>query len=151
MKITKRPFSKNFVPKGGFVKFDFIRSKDGDTMVGKINGVRENVRLLVIDTPELAKEEPFAEEAKDYLNNVLENAKEVYLQSDRKSSLRDNTEQKRLLAWVWADGELVNYNLVRLGYARVRYIENEQLHYLKRLRKAEKLAKRKKRRIHKGE
>ena len=151
IKMTKKPFSKNFLPKGGYVLATIVRVKDGDTFIAKVNGVRETIRLLVIDTPELAKDEPFAVEAKQYLEETLKNGHEIYLQSDKKSDLRDNTESKRLLAWLWVDGELVNYNLVKFGFARVRYIQNEKLRYLKALKKAELKAIQKKRKIHQGE
>ena len=85
-----------------------------------------------INTPELLPTpKPYSVEAKEYFTSILENAKEIYLQSDINSTLRDTTEGRRLLAWVWVDNELVNYNLVRLGYANVEYVANEKLRYLK--------------------
>lgn len=141
LKLNNKPFSKNLYGKGGFIKVDFFKITDGDTAVFKINGIRESVRLLVIDTPEMVPLMPYAEEAKAFLEQNLTNAKEIYLQSDKKSDLRDKTERKRLLAWVWVDGELINYQLVRRGLALVKYVQNEKLRYLKKLRKAEQLAK----------
>ena len=149
LKIKDKPFSKDLKPKGGFLKATYFKNIDGDTAVFKIDGKRETVRLLVINTPELSPvEKPYAKEAKEYFTNILENAKEIYLQSDKNSSLRDTTEARRLLAWVWVDNQLVNYNLVRMGFANVEYVASEKLKYLKKLRKAEKLAKKEKLRIH---
>ena len=147
LKLNDKPFSKNLNAKGGFIKAEYFKCTDGDTAVFKINGIRENVRLLVINTPELEKE-PYSFEAKEYLEYVLSHATEIYLQSDKKSSLRDTTERRRLLCWVWVDGELVNYNLVRLGFATVKYVQSEKLKYLKKLRKAYEQAKQEKLRIH---
>ncbi len=149
LKLNDKPFSKNLNAKGGFVKAEFFKCTDGDTAVFKINGIREIVRLLVINTPEFSDvPEMFAVEAKEYLEYVLSHAKNIYLQTDKKSALRDSTERRRLLCWVWVDNELVNYNLVRLGFAEIKYIQNEKLKYLKKLRLAEKLAKEDNLRIH---
>ena len=129
--------------KGGITAIHFKPS------VFKIDGVREIVRLLVINTPELGDNpEMFAVEARDYLEYVLSHAESIYLQTDKKSDLRDSTERRRLLCWLWVDNELVNYNLVRLGYAKVKYIQSEKLRYLKNLRYAERLAKEENLRIH---
>lgn len=149
LKIKDKPFSKNLLPKGGFVKANFFKCTDGDTAVFKINNLRENVRLLVINTPELIEGvNNYAIEAKEYLEYVLLHAKEIYLQSDKHSDLRDSTERRRLLCWLWVDGELINYNLVRMGYAVVKYVQSEKLKYLKKLHHAEELAKEEKLRIH---
>ena len=149
LKLKDKPFSKNLNAKGGFVKATYFKNIDGDTAVFKIDGKRETVRLLVINTPELSpNKEPYSLEAKEYFTHILENAKEIYLQSDKASTLRDTTEARRLLAWVWVDNELVNYNLVRFGYATVKYVASEKLRYLKKLRKAEDLAKKECLRIH---
>ena len=53
----------------------------------------------------------------------------------------DSTERRRLLAWIWVDGELLNYQLVRLGLATVKYVNNDKMAYLKALKEAEKQAK----------
>ena len=149
LKFNNKPFSRNLDAKGGFVKAEYFKCTDGDTAVFKIDGVREIIRLLVINTPELGDNpEMFAVEAKDYLEYVLSHAESIYLQTDKKSDLRDSTERRRLLCWLWVDDELVNYNLVRLGYAKVKYIQSEKLRYLKNLKYAERLAKEENLRIH---
>ncbi len=149
LKLNEKPFSRNLDAKGGFVKAEFFKCTDGDTAVFKIDGIREIVRLLVINTPELSPiTEPYALDARDYLEYILSHSKEIYLQTDKKSDLRDSTERRRLLCWVWADSELVNYNLVRLGFANVKYVQSEKLRYLKNLRYAESLAKSDSLRIH---
>ena len=149
LKLNDKPFSRNLNAKGGFVKAEFFKCTDGDTAVFKIDGVREIVRLLVINTPEIKDiPESYAIDAKEYTEYVLSHAEEIYLQTDKKSDLRDSTERRRLLCWVWTDKELLNYNLVRLGYAKVQYVQSEKLRYLKNLRYAEELAKEEGLRIH---
>lgn len=68
---------------------------------------------MVINTPEIHPVvKPYANEAKNYTNQVLSKAKTIYLQSDRNDSLYDDTQSHRLLAWIWADYKLLNYQLV---------------------------------------
>jgi endonuclease YncB( thermonuclease family) len=54
-----------------------------------------------------------------YMCDLLTDATNIYLQSDPVSGSRDNYE--RMLGWIWADGELVQYNLVALGLADTKY------------------------------
>ena len=146
--LNELPFTVDLLSTGGFIKVEYFKIHDGDTAVFKINKIRESVRLLVIDTPELEPNPaPFGQEAKDYFEYILTHAKEIYLESDIHSSFRDDTQKRRILAWLWVDGELVNYNLVRMGYAEVKYIESENLKYLSYLKEAEVEAKKENLRI----
>lgn len=88
---------------------------DGDTIrVGS-----EKVRLLGIDTPEVAwpekgkKGQCFGPEAKDYLNGLLKGQK-VRLVGDSLADKRDR--YGRLLAWVYLDDRLINFEIVESGY-----------------------------------
>lgn len=104
---------------------------------------------MVINTPEIHPVvKPYANEAKNYTNQVLSKAKTIYLQSDKNDSLYDDTQSHRLLAWIWADYKLLNYQLVEKGYASVRYVNSEKLSYLDDLYKAQDIAIAKKRGIH---
>lgn len=149
---NNKPFIKLLIkPGGGFKKVTYIDAIDGDTAYFLIDGKKEKVRFLVIDTPELRPVMmPYSLSAKDYTNYILSNAKEVYLQTDENGDLFDDTPSERLLAWVWVDGELLNYNLVELGYATVKYVSSDNLMYLKELYKAEKIASQNDIRIHEG-
>lgn len=82
------------------------------------------------------------------IRSGLSKAKTIYLQSDRNDSLYDDTQYHRLLAWIWADYKLLNYQLVEKGYASVRYVNSEKLSYLDDLYKAQDIAIAKKRGIH---
>ena len=85
-----------------------VRVVDGDTI--KVSGGRR-VRYVGIDTPEVG-EDP---EATDF-NRSLVGGRVVYLQRD----VSDEDRFKRLLRFVYADGILVNAELVREGYARAK-------------------------------
>lgn len=142
--VKRRPFwTKNKqLPLGGCFKVTFDHEIDGDTAGFWVDGEIKTVRFFVIDTPEVSpKPDPYGLTAKQYTSEKLKNASEIYLQSDKLDSLFDNTERKRLLAWIWVDGELLNYQLVRLGLATVKYVNNEKMVYVKVLREAEKQAK----------
>ena len=115
-KIKIKPFCKDFLPKNGFLKVEFKDIIDGDTAYFLINGFVESVRFMVVDAPKAYPNvEPFGDVAKDYVFNILKNAKEIYLESDKFNNLYDDTLNKRLLAWVWVDGKLLNYMLVKEG------------------------------------
>jgi micrococcal nuclease len=91
---------------------------DGDTLVclpGLGPGARgERVRLLLIDTPELAQR-PFGEVARDTARALLPAGARVRLDFD--VARRDPFG--RLLAYVWVDSLMVNRELVRRGVAVV--------------------------------
>ena len=142
------PFSLNLMPTDGFIKAEFIKIADGDTAYFKINGLTESVRFMVVDTPKHIIQagddsmiEPLGPEATLFSENILKEAKEIYLESDSGNNLRDDTTSKRLLAWIWCDGKLLNYMLVRNGYAYNHYIISEKMKYLDIMRNGEALAK----------
>jgi micrococcal nuclease len=135
---------------GGVLKARLKDISDGDTAVFEINEKEEHVRLFVINTPEYNRfgREPWGKQAKDYTISILKGAKEILLQSDPNGDLRDDTMFGRLLAWVWVDGQLLNYNLVKRGYANAKYIENDKLLYLKDLLAAQEYARKKRLKIY---
>lgn len=96
------------------------RVVDGDTVVVRIDGERERVRLLRIDTPELARDdrpaECLADRAAAALRALLPAGTTVELATDVEARDRFG----RLLAHVWdADGRWVNGRMLRDGYASV--------------------------------
>lgn len=138
--LNDQPFCLNNVPYGGFVKVEYLNTIDGDTAYFKVGNSSESVRFYLINTPEVYKNEPYALYAKEFTKNVLENANEIYLQSDINNLLRDNTESRRILAWLWVDGELFNYVLVRNGLATIKYVLNDDVLYLDILKEAQSKA-----------
>lgn len=94
-----------------------VRITDGDTIVVEVDGQRERVRLIGIDTPETKHSprgpEPFADEATNALRSLL---------ADSPLTLRLDAEERdrygRLLAYVYVGEEFVNAQMVRQGWAR---------------------------------
>jgi micrococcal nuclease len=96
-----------------------VRVIDGDTIVVRLSGHEEHVRLLGIDTPETHKPdtpvECFGPEAADRLGSLLPTGTVVRLVRDIEA--RDRYD--RLLAYVYRDrdGLFVDLAMVADGYA----------------------------------
>jgi len=82
---------------------------DGDTIECSRRG---SVRLIGIDAPE-SNQEPFGSQATAALAALIQPGSTVQLELDVET--RDRYD--RLLAYVWSDGALVNWALVRQGWA----------------------------------
>lgn len=137
LKLNKLPFIQNNKSGGGFKEVSLIKVIDGDTARFLIDEKNIKVRFLVVDTPEIKPhQQPYAKMAKEYTNYILTKAKKIYLQTDPFSSLYDDTPEKRLLAWIWTDNELLNYNLIEQGFSQIKYVKNPNLLYLDDLNKA---------------
>ena len=97
---------------------------DGDTASFIINGKKKKVRFLGIDTPESVhpyKEvEEYGKDASEYTCYILKNANTIELSYENNLSKTD--KYGRILAWVWADSDLVQKKLVSIGYAEVKYV-----------------------------
>ncbi len=110
------------------VKLDF--GIDGDTAAFIVGGKSYHVRMLAIDTPEvdenLRQLDPWGKAASSYTKKVLSNASAIVLELDPDSDVFD--KYGRLLAWVWVDGELHNYNIVEAGLAKVAYLYGDYLY-----------------------
>lgn len=101
----------------------FLNANDGDTFNVEIDGKKQRVRLLMIDTPEMnynkGEPMPYAEEAKARTVALLEQADSVHLLFD-KGPETDNYD--RLLAYAFVDGVSLHEILVSEGLAAVRYV-----------------------------
>src|SRR5438552_3085981 len=90
------------------------RVVDGDTLI--IAG-GQRVRLLGINTPELARDgrpaEPWALEARDFLNHAV-SGREISLGFDREPF----DKYGRRLAYVYRQGKLINEEIIRAGLSR---------------------------------
>lgn len=97
---------------------------DGDTFKVIIDDEVYTVRMLAVNTPELAHnkvaEEYYAKEASDYTCNRVKNAKKIELEYDSKSDKTDKYD--RILAWVFVDNSLLEKELIEKGYAKVAYL-----------------------------
>ncbi|WP_411842306.1 thermonuclease family protein [Salinicoccus sp. HZC-1] len=115
---------------------------DGDTTRFYYNGNDEPFRYLLIDTPETSHprvgEQPFGKEASARTKELLSNADVIEVEFD--VGARQDHYQRNL-AYVYADGQMVNEILVREGLAQVNYVEPPNIRHLERLQTAQALAK----------
>jgi micrococcal nuclease len=93
------------------------RVVDGDTIVVRMDGRRERVRYIGVDTPESVKPdtrvECFGKSAAKFNRRLVE-GREVRLRYDAEARDRYG----RLLAYVYRDDLFVNAELIRLGYGK---------------------------------
>ncbi len=97
-----------------------LRVVDGDTVDFDIDGTKERVRLIGIDTPETKKPDTpvqcYGPEASAFTASLLPEGTPVHLERDVEA--RD--KYGRLLAYVYlTDGTFVNLAIVRGGYAHL--------------------------------
>lgn len=126
------------------IPVEFERVTDGDSIDVTIDGRREEVRLVGIDTHESGGPyqdvECFGPEAANFLTALLAIGGEISLEQDQE----DRDQYGRLLRWVWVDfgtGEiyLLNEALVRAGYAE-RFRSTPNRRYVEELIDAEEFA-----------
>ncbi|GHH99816.1 thermonuclease family protein [Neobacillus kokaensis] len=124
-----------------------VETVDGDTIKVIVMGKIETVRYLLIDTPESKKPgmcvQPYAREAA-IRNEQLVKGGQLSLELEQ-----GNTKDSygRLLAYVFADGQSVQEQLLQEGLARVAYIINPPYKYLQEYQSDERLAREHKRKI----
>ena len=93
---------------------------DGDTTIFKSGNRTITIRYEGIDTPESTyRVDPWGFSASEHTKETLKNAKTIVLQTENGKPGKDNadTTGNRFLAWVWADGRLLNLELAELGLA----------------------------------
>ena len=94
---------------------------DGDTAhFTQVHGTDTrwfSVRFLAIDTPEsTGRIEPWGFKASNFVCDILENADTIVLEADESRSRLDTTGN-RYLGYVWADGRLINLEVVEQAYS----------------------------------
>jgi|GEM_PF-1102064 len=123
-------FSKMDFFEDGYEVVEYRSLSDGDTATFVVGGMPMSTRFLAIDTPEVNSSttgmQPWAMAAKEYTKDKLKNAETIILQLDEESDIFDS--YNRLLAWVWVDGELLNYKLVEEGLAYVKYLYGDYVY-----------------------
>lgn len=102
---------------------------DGDTIDADVGGRRERIRLLGIDTPEIAHAattdrsatdgECFGDEATAFTTSMIPPGTEIRLERD----IVGRDHYGRLLAHVYVGDRYVNGEIVRHGYATPMFIE----------------------------
>lgn len=114
---------------------------DGDTAKFTYKNEIITARFLAIDTPETKHPtkgvEPWGKEASDYTCDKLTNASKISLEYDSNSDETD--KYSRHLVWVWVDNQLLQKELIDLGYAKVAYLYGDYK-YTSELKEAEKVA-----------
>ncbi|OGK98991.1 MAG: hypothetical protein A3I14_02235 [Candidatus Rokubacteria bacterium RIFCSPLOWO2_02_FULL_73_56] len=101
----------------GALEGTVVRVVDGDTVHVRLGDRVERVRYIGVNTPEVhhpTKGEEPGGRAAALVNRRLVAGKRVRLELD----VQARDRYGRLLAYVWADGVMVNAELVRLGMAQ---------------------------------
>lgn len=120
------------------------RVVDGDTIhVTMPNGKDENIRMLLIDTPEDVSPskpvEPYGYTAANYARKHLEVGQHIYIQKGVAGHTRD--KYGRLLAYIYiTPKDMYNEDIVKKGYARVAYVIPPNIQHLEKLRAAQAYA-----------
>ncbi len=129
----------------GLIPVVVAKNVDGDTIhVTMPSGKEEDVRMLLIDTPEDVSPskpvEPFGYTAANYAKSVLPVGKKIYIEEGVKGYTRD--KYGRLLAFIYrTPTDLYNLDVVKKGYARVAYVYPPNTQHLTSLKSAESYAK----------
>ncbi len=127
--------------RAGLIPVELVKIIDGDTIKINYEGKEQNVRYLLIDTPEtnhprLGKQ-PFGEEAKER-NRELINSGKLEIEFDIGERI---DKYGRLLAYIYVDGESVQETLLEEGLARVAYVYPPNTRHLDAYEKAQDKAK----------
>ena len=103
----------------GIGEVELFACRDGDTADFVEGDYIFRVRFLGIDTPESGHlYEPWGLAASKYACDVMRNADTLVLEAETPGE-RGNFG--RYLGYVWADGRLLNLELVELGYSTARF------------------------------
>lgn len=123
--IGSRPATGSITPAPGatLINATYVRIVDGDTIIVRVGGSNERVRLIGINTPELNKPdgpvECYATEASNQTESLIGDADgHILLERD----VSETDQYGRLLRYVWLvtpqGKQLLNEELVEGGYAR---------------------------------
>ncbi|WP_225349245.1 thermonuclease family protein [Apilactobacillus kunkeei] len=122
-----------------------IKAIDGDTVKLMYKGQPMTFRLLLVDTPETKHPkkgvEKYGPEASAFTKKMVENAKKIEVEFDKGQR---TDKYGRGLAYIYADGKMVNEALVRQGLAKVAYVYKPNNTHEQHLRKSEAQAKKEK-------
>ena len=126
-------------------KVKLSKCVDGDTARFILNDKEIKVRFLGINAPEIASStkeaEPYADKAKDYVCNKLKKAEKIELEYEPNTDKQDKYD--RYLAYIFVDGKLLEEEILKKGYAEVKYA-NKDFKYYETMIKAEEKAKKNK-------
>ncbi|WP_342505776.1 thermonuclease family protein [Sporosarcina sp. FSL K6-2383] len=127
--------------RSGLIPVELVKTIDGDTIKIKYEGKEQNVRYLLIDTPEtnhaqLGKQ-PFGQQAKER-NMELMNSGKLEIEFDIGERV---DKYGRLLAYIYIDGVSIQEKLLEEGLARVGYVYPPNTRHLDAFEKAQEKAK----------
>lgn len=134
----KPPLPSGFVP--------VVKVHDGDTIEVKLDGKKEKVRLVGVDTPETVDPrrpvQCYGKEASDFTKQAFA-SKAVRLQSDTLRGESANRDKYgRLLRYAFRpDGKLHNQELIRAGYGLEYTFSGQRYEYQTEFKAAEREAK----------
>lgn len=126
------------------VPAQIVDVSDGDTIHVMIDGQRETIRLILIDTPEThrpnAPAECFGQDATTFAKAIFALGGQLYLEKD----VSETDRYGRLLRYAWLDfgnGRvyLVDEAMVRAGYAAL-YTYPPDVKYVEQIREAQRFA-----------
>lgn len=117
-----------------------VKVIDGDTIKILYKGKKETLNYLLIDTPDINKacSQPYAKSSFER-NKELVLGKDLQIKFEQDHKKRDETGA--LIAYVFADNELVQKALLDEGYALLTAVDNVSYEYLDVLEDAETNAK----------
>jgi micrococcal nuclease len=123
--------------RSGLIPVELVKTIDGDTIKIKYEGKEQNVRYLLIDTPEtnhaqLGKQ-PFGQQAKER-NTQLLNSGKLEIEFDIGERV---DKYGRLLAYIYIDGVSIQEKLLEEGLARVGYVYPPNTRHLDAFEKAQ--------------
>lgn len=123
------------------VKGKVLHIKDGDTIDVNVNGQKQTVRLLLLDTPESVSQkippQKMGKEASSFLKKQLK-GKNVTIVYDRGPK---EDKYGRKLAYVFCEGIHINELMIKSGYGIVAYISKPNTTLLPQMLESEKEAK----------
>ena len=137
---TTKTATPKAVPHG--VKAKVVRVIDGDSIEVLMNGKQQQIRMLLIDTPETKHPqkpvEPFGPEASQFATETLKN-KTVGIQVGKERT----DKYGRVLAYVWVGNTTYQEMVLKKGLASTAYLYND-LTMLDQFHKAQDIARKKK-------
>ena len=113
----------------GMIEVTPVTINDGDT-IGFTPGFTNDkrVRFLGVDTPETYPSvDPWGLEAKAFTTDIVNNGTVFYLQSD--PILGSSDTYGRTLAFVWVDGVMLNYELIKNGFSHNYLSTNSRIQF----------------------
>ena len=129
--ITINECTINYNNSFSYIECAYLRAKDGDTLVVKIDNIEETLRLVEIDTPESVNPDYELNTtegiiASNFVKSLLKEGQILYISKD----MTDRDKYGRLLRLVWLEkpkndseeelrNKCLNAILILKGYARV--------------------------------